>query len=69
MVVNCLVEEYLHLLLQEGVELGFELLLMLLGWKAIVVNLLIIFLYSKAENGLLEFLSEVLILNGGIKLD
>lgn len=55
-VVKGLRKEVFHLLLQVGVELSFELLFLLLGRQASVVNFFVVLLDSKSEDGFLESL-------------
>lgn len=56
--INCLIKEDLHLLLEEGVELCFELLFLLLGLQSLMINLLVVFLNCQSVDGLLELRSD-----------
>jgi hypothetical protein len=67
--INCLVEEDLHLLLKESVELCFELLFLLLGLQALMVNLLVVFLNSQSVDGLLELRSDFSVVGAFIQVD
>lgn len=69
MLIHCLVQKDFHLFLKECVELCFELLFLLLGYKSLVVNLLVVLLDSKSKDGFLQLLSQGAIELGRVELN
>lgn len=61
--------EVLHLLLDESVQLGLELLLLELRREAKMIHLLVVFLEGKTEDGFLQFLLEQRIPRVRVELD
>jgi hypothetical protein len=56
--VDGLVQKYFHLFLEESVNFSLELFLLLLCWKSLMIDLLVVLFNRKSEDGFFEGLPQ-----------